>query len=181
MPEDILSLASSVAGGAWGCTRLDNMTNAYGANTGEGDGPCFWFHLQQMPVARDALTVRTWVHEQALRFDERATQFDFSMWHVFVLRYNRQQGAFCWHYDAEDASDFRVLYCLDRTLSAGEVQYKEADGRITELSLAAGEGYAASRSKVFNTTIIVFYIQLLTAHCARTAWATEDPSTPSDS
>jgi hypothetical protein len=115
MPEDILSLASSVAGAAKGCTRLNNVTNAYGANTGEGDGPCFWFHLRQGPLARDVLALRTWVHQQALRFDQRAVQFDFSMWHVFVLRNNGQQGAFGWHYDAEDAGDFRVLYCLERT------------------------------------------------------------------
>jgi hypothetical protein len=41
-----------------------------------------------------------------------------------------------------------------------------------------GAGFAASRMKVFNTTIIVSNTQHLTAHRTRMGWATEVLSTP---
>jgi hypothetical protein len=149
MPPEILEMALRVEHGASGCITLEASADAYGAMRGD-EGPCFWFHLRDTPVAQEALAVRAWVQQQARRFDARATHFDFSMWHAFILRYAGERGSFGWHYDAEDAGDFRVLYCLQRTPGAGEMQYIAADGEVVTVPLEPGEGYAFRGSQTFH-------------------------------
>lgn len=137
--------------------KASKLTDAYKAfNSNQKGGAIYWHQLRPYidhdPYLAECIER---VQNFAREFAETKTKktlypFSFSMWNTFVLKYSGTKGSFDWHYDSEDANDYRVLICVDRTATCGHVEVLHPNGSVQSIELDQGQCYVLRGSTTYH-------------------------------
>jgi hypothetical protein len=133
------------------------LNDAYQAfNADQKGGAIYWNQLHPLSekdatLSEDVQSVQRFARAVAETTTGKTLYpFAFSMWNTFVLKYTGTKGSFGWHYDSEDAEDYRLLFCVDRTSQCGTVEYRNSAGLVEEIDLDVGESYILRGSTTFH-------------------------------
>lgn len=135
-------------------SKLNDVYRAF--NSDQKGGAIYWNQMKPIVMADETRQADlTALQMYAKAIAEKATgkalyPFKFSMWNAFVLKYTGTKGSFGWHYDSEDAEDYRVLICVSRTGGCGKVEYYDDTGSIQEIDLMTGQYYVLRGSTTFH-------------------------------
>lgn len=137
--------------------KTSYVSKNYGAfDSSAKGGAIYWHEMNRMfdsnaYLRQCALNVQNFAKQFAENeVGEKLYPFHNSMWNTFVLNYSGKDGSFSWHYDSEDVEDYRVLFCVRRTSTVGEVEYVCEQGEVKSLDLQAGQCYILRGSTTFH-------------------------------
>lgn len=125
-----------------------------GFDSDEKGGALYYNHLKALCTQEELTTlhnIRDSVLDDVSKLIGKPLYpFRSSMWNVFYLHYSGKKGQFGWHYDHEDATDFRVLVCVDATEGVGAVEYVDSSGNVQSVELTTGEAYILCGSQTYH-------------------------------
>ena len=137
--------------------KTSAVSKKYGSfDSNEKGGAIYWHDLNRVfdsdsYIRQCVLNVQNFAKQFAEKeVGEKLYPFHFSVWNTFVLNYSGKDGSFSWHYDSEDSEDYRVLFCLRRTPTVGEVQYFDEQGEVKSIDLQAGQCYILRGSTTYH-------------------------------